>query len=97
MQSGRLKDYFVELNAMLGGLSIRRVCRLLRRRLGYGSIRVFVGHKTLLHVVGVPRLELAHVLAPMLKRDGSAFVTRRRGQAAAWLVRPSANRLMIRL
>ena len=96
MRSGHFKDYLLELNAMREGLSIRKVCRLLRRRLGCGSVEVVVGHKTTLHVAGVPRLELAKALAPMLQRHGSAFITRRRGEAAAWLFRPSANRPMIR-
>lgn len=97
MRSGRSKDYVLELNAMREGLSIRKISRLLRRRLSCGSVEVVVGHKTTLHVAGVPRLELANALAPMLRRHGSALITRRRGAAATWLFRPSANCPIIRL
>jgi hypothetical protein len=96
-QARRYKDYHVELRRALKRRSTTRVCQRLNKCFGSSVATVIPGHPTLLRVRGVARKDLALALKNELEPFGSAYVARRRGEAGAWLVRPMANRLIMRL
>ena len=90
-------DYHLEPNAMREGMDIQRFCAALNRLIGRQAATVQRMHKTLIRVRGVPRKQLVTLLPKLLKRHGSVFIARRRGLAANWVFRPSANRPLVRL
>lgn len=92
----RYMDYHIEPNAMRRGMDIERFCATLNRLIGWQAATVERLHKTLVRVRGVPRKVLVTFLSRLLERHGSVFIARRRGLAANWVFRPSANRPLVR-
>lgn len=96
-------DYLLEINRAKGRRAVRAVASAMRRllrRQGYATPSVVVvhGHRTAIIVREVRFRDLVAVLKAVLEPGiGSALIARLRGIARAWLVRPWANRTLIRL
>jgi len=94
---GRYKDYVCELNKLRGPISTSRAVAKLNRWIHTGAASVLRGHPTLIRVHGVARRILVRLLLRLLDPRGSAVIVRRRGEAAAWLLRPLANQTIIKV